>query len=797
VTGFQPRASQREVLAYTGGKMGVSAVPGSGKTHTLAELAAKLVATAIDDDQEVLVVTLVNSAVDNFKRRINESVRRRGLLPSFGYRVRTLHGLAHDIVRERPGLVGLSEDFGILDEREAEGVHEDAVETWLHSHPDAADSYLGDDLEGRQVEWVKRARWPLLVQDFAAAFVKRAKDLQLPPEVLSQRLESLEGSLVGGGLDRPLQLARMGTEIYADYQRSLAYRGMVDFDDLIRLALEALQRDASYLARLQHRWPYVLEDEAQDSSELQEKILRLLAGSTDDSGKTGNWVRVGDPNQAIYETFTTADPDLLRNYLGREQDVIGRELPESGRSQPAIIALANYLIDWVRKEHPTPEVRGALTEPHIEPTQPGDPQPNPRTNLAAVRLVTRDFTPAGELQFVADSVQRWAEHQSALDESERQTCAVLAPRNQRGFELIGLFKHRRIPYVELLRSSTATRETAGALGNLLRCLADPTSARKLSGAFRVWRREDRDDADALARVEAVAKRLLHCPTVEAYLWPRAAHDWLAALRPVLRSAASEAVWPGTGSTAPEGVAPELPEDDLSLLLGFREMACRWHRAAALPIDQLVLTLAGDLFEEPAELALAYKLAVLLRDVAEAHPGYRLPELVEELEVIARNERRFIGFSSEDSGFEPPRGVVTVATMHKAKGLEWDRVYLLSVNNYSFPSGLANDTYVAERWFVRDHLNLEAEALAQLETVAGSESTTLGPLFREEGEATQEARLAYVAERLRLLYVGITRARRELFITWNTGRRQAAKLQAALPFLALYDYRQDKLPEELK
>ncbi len=67
--------------------------------------------------------------------------------------------------------------------------------------------------------------------------------------------------------------------------------------------------------------------------------------------------------------------------------------------------------------------------------------------------------------------------------------------------------------------------------------------------------------------------------------------------------------------------------------------------------------------------------MLLRDVAAAHPTYRLAELVEELAVIARNERRFLGFSSEDTGFEPPTGKVTVATMHKAKGLEWDRVYL--------------------------------------------------------------------------------------------------------------------------
>jgi DNA helicase-2/ATP-dependent DNA helicase PcrA len=64
---FDPRPKQKEVLQYTGGMMGVSAVPGSGKTVTLSRLAADLLMDGkLEEDQEVLVVTLVNSAVDNF-----------------------------------------------------------------------------------------------------------------------------------------------------------------------------------------------------------------------------------------------------------------------------------------------------------------------------------------------------------------------------------------------------------------------------------------------------------------------------------------------------------------------------------------------------------------------------------------------------------------------------------------------------------------------------------------------------------------------------------------------------------
>ena len=340
---FIPRPKQAEVLAYTGGKMGVSAVPGSGKTQTLSALAARLVADGnLADDQEVLIVTLVNSAVDNFACRVDELVQERGLLPHVGYRVRTLHGLAHDIVRERPDLVGLTNDFSIVDERDATRILQEAAEAWIAAHPDAADQWLNPDLDERKRDWVRRDHWPKLVATLGGNFIRLAKDLELTPALLRERINSLSGlspevdpltpdsrSLIPD----PYSLLALGLAIYTDYQRALSYRGAVDYDDLIRLALEALRLDGEYLKRLQARWPFILEDEAQDSSRLQEKILRLLAGypapisihaadvelgetpagPSTSSGR--GWVRVGDPNQAIFETFTTASPKYLREFL--------------------------------------------------------------------------------------------------------------------------------------------------------------------------------------------------------------------------------------------------------------------------------------------------------------------------------------------------------------------------------------------------------------------------------------------------------------------------------------------------
>ena len=97
--------------------MGIAAVPGSGKTWTLSQVAVSLIAGgALQGKQEVLIVTLVNSAVDNFRQRIAGFLSERGLLPGLGYRVRTLHSLAHEIVSQSPSLVGLDSGFTVVDE---------------------------------------------------------------------------------------------------------------------------------------------------------------------------------------------------------------------------------------------------------------------------------------------------------------------------------------------------------------------------------------------------------------------------------------------------------------------------------------------------------------------------------------------------------------------------------------------------------------------------------------------------------------------------------------------------------
>lgn len=744
---FNPRPHQAEILKYRSGRMGVSAVPGSGKTHTLSYLAAQLILDdCLQPDQEVLIVTLVNSAVDNFSSRIAGFVKEAGLLENVGYRVRTLHGLAHDILRERPEKAGISEQFTIIDEGEANNMVEEISAAYLREHPELTQTFINADLENSSSSQLRK-QWNDLLKSINIHFISQAKDLQAEPCDIKLAME--KQNLVDPMLS-------MAVDVYAQYQRGLRFRNAIDFTDLIRLAYKVLLSDPEYLERLRYRWKYVLEDEAQDSSYLQEQILNLLVGAG------GNWVRVGDPNQAIYETFTTANPKYLRAFL-KTPGVVEQSLPNSGRSNRSILHLANSLICWTQEQHPVETLRGALTLPLIEPAPPGDPQPNPPDQPNTIYIHQAKVKPEKEIEIVVNSLKSW------LPKNPDKTVAVLVPIGKHGEKVVEELDQAGIKVVEMLKSSQTTRKTARVIQKLLLLLADPSSSAKCSNAFQEIYESPESPADQTRQIERLTAALRRVSRLEDFFYPHSELD-LGALF---------------------GISV-LTHSDREILEDFRSKMIRWQAAASLPIDQLVLTLAQDLFAAPAELALAHKFALLLEFSAANHPEYQLLNFAEELKQIASNERRFLGFSEEETGINPEqhKGEVFVLTYHKAKGLEWDRVYLLSVNNYDFPSAQEGDEYLSEKWFIHGKINLEAELLAQLKALLGQE---LPEGHIVPGEATLQAREDYAAERLRLFYVGITRARESLIITWNTGKRESSSMSLPLQaMLALMEKKDDPI-----
>jgi DNA helicase-2/ATP-dependent DNA helicase PcrA len=148
------REGQQQVLAYQGGLMAVSAVPGSVKTFTLTRLAVELVLNGrLDPDagQQVLIVTYLNSSVDTFKKGIRNRLAELGHEPDAfegAFDVRTLHSLGLEILR----FAGQGDEFGrgvgldVTDEVRSSYFLAQAIDGWIDLHEAAWETLLPEQI---------------------------------------------------------------------------------------------------------------------------------------------------------------------------------------------------------------------------------------------------------------------------------------------------------------------------------------------------------------------------------------------------------------------------------------------------------------------------------------------------------------------------------------------------------------------------------------------------------------------------------------------------------------------------
>jgi DNA helicase-2/ATP-dependent DNA helicase PcrA len=185
----------------------------------------------------------------------------------------------------------------------------------------------------------------------------------------------------------------------------------------------------------------------------------------------------------------------------------------------------------------------------------------------------------------------------------------------------------------------------------------------------------------------------------------------------------------------------------------------------LAVDDLIFSLSDVIYasgdEDSAtsyelELAVAYQIANEMRLRFDPQPDWRLPELAVELADLASGRSRLQSYSPKELGYKPVPGRITLATQHGAKGMEWDAVFLVGVDEFWIPGDL-DAQFHGVNDFIGGDPSAEATALL-LEIMDGD----LG--YYPGRTATDSAHIEVINERLRLLYVGITRARSNLQIS---------------------------------
>jgi len=716
------RPGQVEVSQYQSGVLAVPAVPGAGKTTCLCHLACNLIANDLGPGKKILIVTVMNSAVSNFRHKMRNLLQEQGIQAK-GYEVKTLHSLGLLILKQKPEKVLVNSAFDILTGDDRIGIINGLTDRWISSNRDRWQPYLKLSSDDR---WYQRGvnSWISGIKDMVNSTITRIK-LQgfsvQEQEGIQQRVLSGEDSFL-----------KWAFEIMMAYDRYIRNMGRVDFDDLIVFAYRLLLDDMELRQRMQERWAYVFEDEAQDSTPLQEKLVRIL------SEKSGNLLRVGDINQGIMG-FTGTDPSLFSRFCS---EAANQPISVASRSTQDIMDFANHFVGWVRGSFPLEACRNALADQQIRGTYGDDPFPNPVVDGFA--LTVHDYeTGDEELNAIA--------HKAAVAAKmfPHQTIAVLTRDN---WSLNGLAKRLaelKVPWEDVSRGTTADQQSLEDVQTIVSFLAEPDNEvrfRELAERFMAGL--DPDELDLLNN----------------YLKERNPEDLLYPIDGFEIGSIPEELWASGSWNKVE-----------ELLFDLR----RWLEYSHLPADDLILQLAGEmaLDKEQRELVNSYagQISRLLSD----GPHHDLFSVTQAQE-LDRNMKLVIRNLRDRKGYSPKPGTVSLSTMHRSKGLEWDIVYLTGLAVDHFPDSL-NQRFPGDIWSVKEEFrNPSALALAQLN--AAEAGTGLDP-----GEIAVEAKIQEISENLRVIYVAITRARERLIISSHKKNTYNKVLESSSIFTEIAAY----------
>jgi DNA helicase II / ATP-dependent DNA helicase PcrA len=707
------RAGQRSLADWKGGTLAVSAVPGSGKSTGMAAGAAIAIANfQLHARKQLVLVTFTRSAAANLKAKVRQHLRSLNL-PANSFVVQTLHGLALNIATRDPDVSGINlETTTLVTLNQNHRLIRAAVEQWIANHSGLYQQLIeGFQFDGEESERLRRQsvlRTEVL-PDLAETVIHEAKSSGLLP----QHLQELANSITQDDYN----VIAIAAGLYERYQALMQQRSLIDYDDMILAALKALN-DPGIKALWQERVFAIFEDEAQDSSPLQTQLLELLATDAQGAASLPNLVRVGDPNQAINSTFTPADPIFFNHFCDANR-ALNRlaTIDQAGRSTDNIMRAANFLLDWVNRGWP----QGAekpFRDQAIVAVPADDPQPN--ANPAPLGQGVELKKPVD----ITRSVQLLAQRAKGLiDGDPGLTMAVLVRENRQArFIRDCLADPERLGFdfsqtgIRVYDVGSRDRKTLIPLEmlRLLQFIERPHSSDYLKAALKVLVDRQRIPTQDLNPL-AIAP--------EQFLYP-------GPLDPVATS-------------EPERQARRYCT---SLLRSRLE----------LPSYHLIPFLASTLGYDQSELATADKLAS--RIAQQTAEDNTLSAMLHALQDIV-NAEQFDTIDAEDPETQYIRPAqLTLMTMHKAKGLDWDVVFLPFLHERMIPG----DVWVPPQTEFLGGFNLAEVARAQIR--AYTHSTLKNQAIPNAATAWQQAADLKKAEEYRLLYVAMTRAKRLLWMS---------------------------------
>jgi len=416
--------AQKKAVDTIDGPVMVVAGPGSGKTEILSLRVANILRQTDMSPGNILCLTFTDSAAVNMRKRLS------ALLGNSAYRVAiyTFHSFGTDVINSFPEHFFGGASLLPADDLAAIGILEKIFSELPHDNPlsslrEGAYTYLSDVrsaishlkkggltpdefrtqlLENGKVLTVVN---PLVQETFEDRLSKKSfekiralvgslRAFDVSHEISDIRplhlvvADSLEraineaeeidkttplsewkkkwteknddgGNVLKGTLALPKLLAL--SDIYEKYQAAMRKEGYFDFDDMILDVIQSLRENSALRYELQERFQYILVDEFQDTNDAQMRLVRLLMDAPVNEGRP-NIMVVGDDDQAIYK-FQGADISNILSFREMFRDPVVITMTENYRSVQKVLDLARQVIvkGEERLENKIPEMEKVLT----------------------------------------------------------------------------------------------------------------------------------------------------------------------------------------------------------------------------------------------------------------------------------------------------------------------------------------------------------------------------------------------------------------------------------------------------
>lgn len=661
----------------------VVAGPGTGKTQVLAARIANILLQTDTKPYNILALTFTESAAKNMRERVIRLIGNDG----YYVQISTFHSFCSEVIKSHPEFFPIDRSSAPLTDLERYDLFQSIIldlELDVLKPMNRKLFYITDIMKGvsnLKREDVTPENFAKIVQSDRKAFEQEEASLKKTEQ--RQRAKTLEKQ-------EELVL------VYFEYQKRLREMLRYDFDDMISLVVAAFQEHELLLLEYQEKLQYFLVDEYQDTNAAQNAVVDLLASYWEEKA---NIFVVGDPHQAIYR-FQGASVENMLGFISRYQQATVVTLATGYRCPQTI-----YDAAWTSISH------NELTSAEAFKIQ------NHRKTMEAA-LDKKLISPKGqgeeiqlfeapsqtlEIVYIAEKIRKLMD-----DGVSPEEIAILYRYNSDASEIQEVLEKWEIPY-----------EIDGGV-NIL----ETESIRQLLEFFFLIHNIRSGDND-INLYEVMSYDWLGLDEVMVMKIARAAGKAkMGMLELVL------AGYPKF-SELPDGKS--LSAEEFATAAEFVKKLFNWSAEDAKLVFprwfEQVINESGFLewvLTHPAKIELLNNLNSLYREVkalADSRRGLQMEQFLEAITVMYEHN---IALQAEDLNAD--QGAVRLSTVHRAKGQEWDYVFLVhcidgrwgnarSRDLLPLPEGLIRNTDLSKKELNEDERRIFYVALTRAKMAA--------------------------------------------------------------------------------